>query len=350
MAKKYYITTPIYYPSSKLHIGHTFCSVATDAMARFKKQTGYDTFFLTGTDEHGQKIENKAREAGVTPQEYVDNIVVGIKELWRLMDVDYSDFIRTTDERHVKAVQKIFMQLYEKGDIYKGSYEGLYCTPCEAFWTPTQAKDGNCPDCGRPVQKVREEAYFLKISKYQDWLIDYIRSNPDFIQPASRANEMLQNFLLPGLDDLCISRSSFTWGIPVPIDEKHVIYVWLDALSNYITALGYGSDNTELYDKYWPADKHIVGKEISGSIRLSGRSCSRCWTCRCQADIRAWLAGVRRREDVQIAGQRRGSGGAVQAVLVGCDTLLPAARDQLRLGQRVFHGGAAGAHKLRPGQ
>lgn len=262
MAKKYYITTPIYYPSSKLHIGHTFCSVATDAMARFKKQTGYDTFFLTGTDEHGQKIENKAREAGVTPQEYVDNIVVGIKELWRLMDVDYSDFIRTTDERHVKAVQKIFMQLYEKGDIYKGSYEGLYCTPCEAFWTPTQAKDGNCPDCGRPVQKVREEAYFLKISKYQDWLIDYIRSNPDFIQPASRANEMLQNFLLPGLDDLCISRSSFTWGIPVPIDEKHVIYVWLDALSNYITALGYGSDNTELYDKYWPADKHIVGKEI----------------------------------------------------------------------------------------
>ena len=264
MAKKYYITTPIYYPSSKLHIGHTFCSVATDAMARFKKQTGYDTFFLTGTDEHGQKIENKAREAGVTPQEYVDNIVVGIKELWRLMDVDYSDFIRTTDERHVKAVQKIFMQLYEKGDIYKGSYEGLYCTPCEAFWTPTQAKDGNCPDCGRPVQKVREEAYFLKISKYQDWLIDYIRSNPDFIQPASRANEMLQNFLLPGLDDLCISRSSFTWGIPVPIDEKHVIYVWLDALTNYITGIGYDCDgeSTEQFKKDWPADLHLIGKDI----------------------------------------------------------------------------------------
>ena len=262
MAKTYYITTPIYYPSAKLHIGHTFCSVATDAMARFKKQTGYDTFFLTGTDEHGQKIENKAREAGVTPQEYVDNIVAGIKELWKLMDVDYSDFIRTTDERHVKAVQKIFMQLYERGDIYKGSYEGLYCTPCEAFWTPTQAKDGKCPDCGRPVQTVQEEAYFLRISKYQDWLIDYIEKNPEFIQPASRANEMLANFLRPGLDDLCISRSSFKWGIPVPIDERHVIYVWLDALSNYITALGYASENPELYNKYWPADKHIVGKEI----------------------------------------------------------------------------------------
>lgn len=262
MAKTYYITTPIYYPSDKLHIGHTFCSVATDAMARFKKQTGYDTFFLTGTDEHGQKIENKAKAAGVTPQQYVDNIVAGIKELWKLMDVDYSDFIRTTDERHVKAVQKIFMQLYERGDIYKGTYEGLYCTPCEAFWTPTQAKDGNCPDCHRPVQKVQEEAYFLKISKYQDWLIDYIEKHPDFIQPASRANEMLANFLRPGLEDLCISRSSFTWGIPVPINEKHVIYVWLDALSNYITALGYASDNPELFNKFWPADKHIVGKEI----------------------------------------------------------------------------------------
>ncbi len=260
--KTYYITTPIYYPSDKLHIGHTFCSVTTDAMARFKKQTGYDTYFLTGTDEHGQKIENKAKAAGVTPQQYVDKIVAGIKELWTLMDVDYSDFIRTTDERHVKAVQNIFMQLYERGDIYKGTYEGLYCTPCEAFWTPTQAKDGNCPDCGRPVQKVQEEAYFLKISKYQDWLIDYIETHPDFIQPASRANEMLTNFLRPGLEDLCISRSSFTWGIPVPIDGRHVIYVWLDALSNYITALGYASKDPSLFEKYWPADKHIVGKEI----------------------------------------------------------------------------------------
>ena len=223
--KTYYITTPIYYPSDKLHIGHTFCSLTTVAMALFKKQTGYDTYFLTGTDEHGQKIENKAKAAGVTPQQYVDKIVAGIKELWTLMDVDYSDFIRTTDERHVKAVQNIFMQLYERGDIYKGTYEGLYCTPCEAFWTPTQAKDGNCPDCGRPVQKVQEEAYFLKISKYQDWLIDYIETHPDFIQPASRANEMLANFLRPGLEDLCISRSSFTWGIPVPIDGRHVIYV-----------------------------------------------------------------------------------------------------------------------------
>ena len=262
MAKKYYITTPIYYPSAKLHIGHTFCSVATDSMARFKKQTGYDTFFLTGTDEHGQKIENKAKAAGVTPQQYVDEIVAGIKELWKLMDVDYTDFIRTTDERHVKAVQQIFMKLYERGDIYKGTYEGLYCTPCEAFWTPTQAKDGNCPDCGRPVQKVQEEAYFLRISKYQDWLIEYIEQHPDFIQPASRANEMLANFLRPGLDDLCISRSSFKWGIPVPIDERHVIYVWLDALSNYITALGYASEDPALFEKYWPADKHIVGKEI----------------------------------------------------------------------------------------
>ena len=260
--KKYYITTPIYYPSDNLHIGHAYCSVAADTAARFKKLEGYDTYFLTGTDEHGQKIERKAAAKGVTPQAYVDEIVAGIKDLWKLMDVDYNDFIRTSDERHVKAVQKIFRQLYEQGDIYKGSYEGWYCTPCESFFTELQLKDGNCPDCGRPVEKTCEEAYFFKLSKYQDWLIRYIEEHPDFIQPASRANEMLNNFLRPGLEDLCVSRTSIKWGIPVTFDEKHTVYVWIDALSNYISALGYGTDNDALFQKYWPADLHLVGKEI----------------------------------------------------------------------------------------
>ena len=258
--KKYYITTPIYYPSDNLHIGHAYCSVAADTAARFKKLEGYDTYFLTGTDEHGQKIERKAAAKGVTPQAYVDEIVAGIKDLWKLMDVDYNDFIRTSDERHVKAVQKIFRQLYEQGDIYKGSYEGWYCTPCESFFTELQLKDGNCPDCGRPVEKTCEEAYFFKLSKYQDWLIRYIEEHPDFIQPASRKNEMINNFLKPGLQDLCVSRTSIKWGIPVDFDPKHTVYVWLDALTNYITALGYGND--ELYRKFWPADLHLVGKEI----------------------------------------------------------------------------------------
>ena len=258
----FYITTPIYYPSDNLHIGHSYCSTAADTMARFKKQTGYDVFFLTGTDEHGQKIERKAAEAGVTPQAYVDKIVAGIKDLWKLMDVEYDDFIRTTDERHVKSVQKIFRKLHDQGDIYKSEYEGWYCTPCESFWTELQLKDGCCPDCGRPVEKTREESYFFRLSKYQDWLIDYIKSHPDFIQPPSRTAEMLNNFLIPGLQDLCVSRTTLKWGIPVDFDPKHTVYVWLDALTNYINALGYGSDDDSLYQKYWPADIHLVGKEI----------------------------------------------------------------------------------------
>ncbi len=261
--KTFYITTPIYYPSGNMHIGHTYTTVAADTMTRFKKMMGYDTYFLTGTDEHGQKIEDKARAAGKTPQQFVDEIVAETKRLWKLMNIDYDDFIRTTDERHTKIVQKIFRQFYDQGDIYKSEYEGMYCTPCESFWTPSQLKEGGlCPDCGRPCQKVREESYFFRMSKYQDWMIDYIEKHPDFIQPASRANEMLNNFLRPGLQDLCVSRTSFKWGVPVDFDPKHVVYVWIDALTNYITALGYGTDHDELYKKYWPADIHLVGKEI----------------------------------------------------------------------------------------
>ena len=260
---KFYITTPIYYPSGNMHIGHTYTTVAADTMTRFKKMTGYDAYFLTGTDEHGQKIERKAAEAGVTPKQFVDKIVAETKDLWKLMNIEYDDFIRTTDERHEKVVQKIFKQFYDQGDIYKSEYEGQYCAECEAFWTPTQLKEGNlCPDCGRPCETAHEESYFFRMSKYQDWLIDYIESHPDFIQPPSRANEMLNNFLRPGLQDLCVSRTSFKWGVPVDFDPKHVVYVWIDALSNYITALGYGSDDPSLFNKYWPADIHLVGKEI----------------------------------------------------------------------------------------
>lgn len=257
----FYITTPIYYPSANLHIGHTYCTVMADAMARFKRATGYDVRFQTGTDEHGQKIQTIAIEKGATPQEYVDEVVAGIKDLWATMEISYDDFIRTTEPRHKERVQKIFMEMYEKGDIYKGVYEGLYCTPCESFWTESQLdENGCCPDCGRPVQYAKEEAYFFKLSKYQDKLLDLFKNNPEFLQPESRRNEMIA-FVEQGLDDLCISRSSFDWGIQVPIDEKHVIYVWLDALANYITTLGY-PDNREEYDKYWPADYHLVGKEI----------------------------------------------------------------------------------------
>jgi len=259
---KFYITTPIYYPSGNMHIGHTYTTVAADTMTRFKKMTGYDAYFLTGTDEHGQKIELKAAEAGVTPKQFVDKIIAETKDLWKLMNIEYDDFIRTTDERHEKVVQKIFRKFYEQGDIYKSEYEGMYCTPCESFWTPSQLKDGCCPDCGRPCEKTREESYFFRMSKYQDWLIDYIETHPDFIQPPSRANEMLNNFLRPGLQDLCVSRTSFKWGVPVDFDPDHVVYVWIDALSNYISALGYASENPELFNKYWPADVHLVGKEI----------------------------------------------------------------------------------------
>lgn len=260
--KTYYITTPIYYPSGKLHIGHSYTTVAADAMARYKRLQGYDVMFLTGTDEHGQKIQRVAAENGVTPQAYVDNIVAGIKNLWQTMKITYDKFIRTTDDEHVAAVQKIFKALYDKGDIYKSEYEGWYCTPCESFWTQTQLVDGKCPDCGRSVEKTREESYFFKLSKYQDRLIKLLEENPDFVQPTSRRNEMLNNFLRPGLEDLCVSRTSFNWGVPVTFDEKHVVYVWIDALSNYITALGYLSENNERFKKFWPADVHLVGKEI----------------------------------------------------------------------------------------
>ena len=262
--KTFYITTPIYYPSDSLHIGHAYSTVATDAIARYKRQRGYDVFFLTGSDEHGQKIERKAKAAGVTPQQYVDGIVAGFKSLWELLDISYDKFIRTSDSYHVKAIQKMFRKLYEQGDIYKGKYQGHYCTPCENFLLERQVQEagGVCPDCGGPLELVEEEAYFFKLSKYADRLIQHIRDNPSFIQPQARTNEMLQNFLLPGLEDLCVSRTSFTWGIPVDFDEKHVVYVWLDALSNYITALGWGSGDDSLYQKYWPADVHIVGKEI----------------------------------------------------------------------------------------
>ncbi|MBW9158362.1 methionine--tRNA ligase [Clostridium sp. FP2] len=260
--KTYYITTPIYYPSANLHIGNTYTTVAADAIARFKRLIGYDVMFLVGTDEHGQKIQTIAEEKGVTPKAYVDEIVAGIQNLWEMMDISYDKFIRTTDDYHKKAVQKLFKQLYDQGDIYKGSYEGWYCTPCESFWTETQAVDGKCPDCGRPVEKAKEEAYFFKMSKYADRLIAYIESHPEFIQPESRKNEMLNNFLRPGLQDLCVSRTTFNWGIPVEFDPGHVIYVWVDALSNYITALGYNGEDTSLYEKFWPADVHLIGKDI----------------------------------------------------------------------------------------
>jgi len=260
--KTFYITTPIYYPSGRLHIGHAYTTVAGDAVARYKRLRGYDVMYLTGTDEHGQKIQRKAEEKGVTPQAYVDEIVSGIKELWRKLDISYDDFIRTTENRHKGVVEKIFARLLEQGDIYLDQYEGWYCTPCESFYTERQLQGGNCPDCGRGVEKVKEESYFFRMSKYVDRLLQYYEENPDFIQPESRKNEMINNFIKPGLEDLAVSRTTFDWGIKVPGDPKHVIYVWIDALSNYITALGYGTENDERYVKYWPADVHLVGKEI----------------------------------------------------------------------------------------
>lgn len=263
--EKFYITTAITYTSQKPHFGNTYEVIMTDAVARYKRQRGYDVFFLTGTDEHGQKIEEKAAAAGVSPKEYVDGVSGEIRRIWDLMGASYDKFIRTTDDYHEKAVQNIFKKLYDKGDIYKGEYEGWYCTPCESFFTDTQAADGKCPDCGRPLKPAKEEAYFFKMSNYADRLMKYIEDNPDFIQPEARKKEMINNFLKPGLQDLCVSRSSFKWGVPVPIDDGHVIYVWIDALSNYITALGYDPDNEtqpELFRKYWPADVHMIGKDI----------------------------------------------------------------------------------------
>ena len=262
MSNKYYITTAIVYTSGKPHIGNVYDVVLADSIARYKREQGYDVFYLTGTDEHGEKIEKKAADAKVTPKEYVDNIAADVKRIYDLIDTSYNRFIRTTDDDHVKAIQHIFEKLYKQGDIYKGEYEGWYCTPCESFFTDSQLVDGKCPDCGREVYKAKEEAYFFKMSKYADRLIEYIKSN-DFIVPESRKNEMLNNFLLPGLKDLCVSRTSFTWGIPVNFDEKHVVYVWLDALSNYITGIGYDTESqTETFNKYWPADLHVIGKDI----------------------------------------------------------------------------------------
>ena len=263
MKNKFYISTAIAYTSSKPHIGNTYEIVLADAIARFKRMQGYDVYFQTGTDEHGQKIEEKAKEANIKPQEYVDKISLEVKQIWDIMNTSYDKFVRTTNPNHEKIVQKIFKRLYDQGDIYKGKYEGLYCTPCESFFTESQLVDGKCPDCGREVKKASEEAYFFKLSNYSDRLIDYINNNPDFIQPESRKNEMINNFIKPGLQDLCVSRTSFSWGIPVDFDSKHVVYVWIDALSNYITFLGYDPDNSsDKFKKYWPCDVHLIGKDI----------------------------------------------------------------------------------------
>lgn len=264
MKETFYITTPIYYPSNRLHVGHTYCTVATDVMARYKRMRGYDVIFLTGTDEHGQKIETKAKEMGITPKEFVDRIVTapgGVLDLWKLMNISNDRFIRTTDDYHCESVQKMFKKMYDKGDIYKGTYKGKYCVPCESFWTESQLKDGKCPDCGREVKDAEEEAYFFKLSKYQDKIKDLLL-NTDFLEPKIRVNEMVNNFINPGLEDLCVSRTSFSWGIPVDFDPKHVVYVWLDALTNYITALGYGNEKYNDFDRFWPCDVHFVGKEI----------------------------------------------------------------------------------------
>ena len=260
--KKFYISTPIYYPSANFHIGHCYTTVIADAIARYKRLAGYDVYFQTGTDEHGQKIENKAKEAGVTPKEYVDEIIANAKDLWSSLGISYDYFIRTTDEDHVRRVQKIFEKLYEQDDIYKGEYSGLYCTPCESFWTESQLIDGKCPDCGRDVHLIKEEAYFFRLSKYADRLLEFYDENPNFLLPISRKNEMINNFIKPGLQDLCVSRTSFDWGIPVPFDKKHVVYVWLDALTNYITSLGYPEILDDKFKNYWPCDLHLVGKEI----------------------------------------------------------------------------------------
>ena len=260
--KKYYITTPIYYPSGDFHVGTCYCTIMADTLARYKRLRGYDVFFMTGTDEHGQKIQEKANAQGITPKEFVDEFVRRAKDLWKVLDISYDKYMRTTDDYHVKAVQKIFEKLLEKGDIYKGEYKGLYCTPCESFWTPTQLVDGKCPDCGREVKEVSEEAYFFKLSKYADRLLAYYDEHPEFLEPEIRKNEMVKNFFEKGLEDLCVTRTTIEWGIPILSDPKHTVYVWLDALTNYITALGYTTDEDEMFKKYWPADMHLVGKEI----------------------------------------------------------------------------------------
>ena len=262
MKEKYYVTTPIYYPSSDLHIGHTYTTVAADTLKRFKALQGYDAYMITGIDEHGQKIEKVAEEKGMSAQAFVYEEAARIADLWKLMRIDHDQLIRTTDPEHMKTIQRIFKKLYDQGDIYKGKYEGWYCTPCESFWTESQIVDGKCPDCGRPVEMASEEAYFFKMSKYADRLLEHIETHPDFIKPESRKNEMINNFIKPGLQDLCVSRTSFSWGVPVDFDPKHVVYVWIDALPNYLSALGYLNDKPDLMERYWPANVHLVGKDI----------------------------------------------------------------------------------------
>ena len=323
--KTFYITTPIYYPSDKLHIGHSYTTVACDALARFKRMQGYDVMFLTGTDEHGQKIQDKAADAGVTPKEYVDKIVATVKDLWKLLDVSYDRFIRTTDDYHMESCQKIFTKLYEQGDIYKGEYIGHYCKPCESFWTDSQLVDGKCPDCGREVYDAHEEAYFFKTSKYADRLLKLYEENPQFIQPESRKNEMIA-FIKQGLQDTCVSRTSVKWGIPVPFDPKHTMYVWVDALSNYISALGYGNEKYHDYDKFWPADLHMVGQgdpafpHHSVACHADGSG-----SASAQTGVRPRLAADERRQDVQVRGQCGGPCDPVRPLRRGCHPLLPAA-------------------------
>ena len=337
--KPFYITTPIYYPSDKLHIGHTYCTVAADTMARYKRMRGYDVMFLTGTDEHGQKIEDKAKEAGVTPQQFVDNIVTGqggVLDLWKLMNISNDRFIRTTDPYHVAAVQKIFKKMYDNGDIYKGSYKGKYCTPCESFWTESQLKDGKCPDCGREVTDAEEEAYFFRLSKYAQPVRDLL-TNTDFLEPKSRVHEMVNNFIDPGLEDLCVSRTSFTWGVPVDFDPGHVVYVWVDALFNYTTALGFMNDTYHDYDKFWPADVHFVGKEI---VRFH----SIIWPAMlmsmgmpsAQEGLRPRLAPAGRRQDVQVQGQCGRPLPAGRALRRGRPPVLPDADLPLRLRRQLL--------------
>jgi methionyl-tRNA synthetase len=337
--EKFYITTPIYYPSDYLHIGHTYCTVATDAMARYKRLRGYDVMFLTGTDEHGMKIEERAAKAGVTPKQFVDRIVEGergVKDLWKLMNISYDRFIRTTDDYHCSAIQKIFEKMYANGDIYKGSYKGMYCTPCESFWTESQLVDGKCPDCGREVHEAEEEAYFFRLSNYAD-KVQTLLETTDFLEPRSRVNEMVNNFLKPGLEDLCVSRTSFKWGIPVTFDPGHVVYVWVDALFNYATALGYCNDRYHDFEKYWPADVHFVGKEIvrfhtivwPAMLMSVGRTAA-------EKGVRAWLAAAGRRENVKVQGQRGRPLSAGGALWGGQPALFPAAFFPVRLGRKFF--------------
>ena len=350
---KYYITTPIYYPSDKLHIGHTYCTVATDALARYKRLQGYDVMFLTGTDEHGQKIEDKAREAGVTPKEFVDNIVEGprgVKDLWKLMNISNDRFIRTTDDYHVAAVQRIFKKLYENGDIYKGTYKGKYCKPCESFWTESQLVDGKCPDCGREVQDAEEEAYFFRLSKYAGKILDLLE-NTDFLEPRSRVHEMVNNFIKPGLEDLCVSRTSFTWGVPVDFDPGHVVYVWVDALSNYITALGYDNDRYQGLRQILARRRAHCGQgDRPFPLHHLARHPHEPGPAPAQEGLWSRLAAAGRRQNVQEQGQRGGPLHSGRAVRGGRPALFPDADLPLRQRRQLLQRAAHRHHQPGPGQ